>query len=342
MSDEPRLPVPAPPAPISEAEYESIADAVMETARGRWFLAEYARRNRHADTTAVLGAIQRLEGTLAVARAPAPEIDRIRMDIREMAQAIASTKAEIAAIKPEGVEGGRFEEASVELDAIVQATATATGDILGAAETIQEIAWTLREQGTPDEVCDLIDAKATDIYTACSFQDITGQRTRKVIGVLRFLEQRIDTMMAIWGDSGVAPAPPPAPAKAEDGLLNGPALPGEGLGQTDVDLMMDEALFADAGRRPTGEPVAAATAAEVDDAVPDGAEDLLFDEPAPVPPEPAGVALQARATAAAALSTDDGPLSPAPRPARDAGAAGLPSIEDIEKLSFVEKVALSS
>lgn len=334
MSDEPRLPVPAPPAPISESDYEAIAEAVMETARGRWFLAEYARRNRHADTTAVLGAIQRLEGTLAVARAPAPEIDRIRMDIREMAQAIASTKAEIAAIKPEGGDGGRFEEASVELDAIVQATATATGDILGAAETIQEIAWTLREQGTPDEVCDLIDAKATDIYTACSFQDITGQRTRKVIGVLRFLEQRIDSMMAIWGDAGVASAPPPpAPATGQDSLLNGPALPGEGLGQTDVDLMMDEALFADSGSRATAE----ALDAEVPNA------DVLDAEPAPVPPEPAGVALEARATAAAALSTDDRPLSPSPRPARDAATAGrLPSIEEIEKLSFVEKVALSS
>ncbi|MFX5578777.1 hypothetical protein ABTD84_20190, partial [Acinetobacter baumannii] len=86
----------------------------------------------------------------------------------EMASAIARTKAEIAAIKPEGVEGGRFEEASGELDAIVQATATATGDLRGAAETIQEIAWTLREMGAEAEVCDLIDTKTTDIYTACS------------------------------------------------------------------------------------------------------------------------------------------------------------------------------
>ncbi|WP_439575903.1 hypothetical protein [Phreatobacter sp.] len=339
MSDEPRLPVPAPPAPISEADYESIADAVMETARGRWFLAEYARRNRHADTTAVLGAIQRLEGTLAVARAPAPEIDRIRMDIREMAQAIAQTKAEIAAIKPEGSDGGRFEEASVELDAIVQATATATGDILGAAETIQEIAWTLREQGTPDEVCDLIDAKATDIYTACSFQDITGQRTRKVIGVLRFLEQRIDTMMAIWGDAGVPPAAPPRPSDAAggDSLLNGPARPGEGLAQTDVDLMLDEALFADAGAG-----VAEEAGGDGDAGADGDAADLLFDAVASVQPEPAGVALEARATAAAALSTDERALSPSPRAARETGAGRLPSIEDIEKLSFVEKVALTS
>lgn len=245
MSDEPRLPVPAPPAPISEADYEAIADAVMETARGRWFLAEYARRNRHADTTAVLGAIQRLEGTLSLARAPAPEIERIRMDIREMAQAIAQTKAEIAAIKPEGGEGGRFEEASVELDAIVQATATATGDILGAAETIQEIAWTLREQGTPDEVCDLIDAKATDIYTACSFQDITGQRVAKVIETLKHIEARVSRFAAAIhaadADGYMTEEERRREERKRRNILHGPQLDGEGVGQSDVDAMFDKA-----------------------------------------------------------------------------------------------------
>ena len=36
-------------------------------------------------------------------------------------------------------------------------------------------------------------------YTACSFQDITGQRTEKVVNVLRFIEQRINAMIEIWG-----------------------------------------------------------------------------------------------------------------------------------------------
>jgi chemotaxis protein CheZ len=255
------------------------------------------------------------------------------MDIREMANAIARTKAEIASIKPEGAEGGRFEEASVELDAIVQATATATGDILSAAETIQEIAWTLREIGTEGEVCDLIDTKATDIYTACSFQDITGQRTRKVIGVLRFLEERIDSMMAIWGDSGVAAAPPPSKAE-EPSLLNGPARPGEGLGQTDVDMMMDDGLFADA----------ASETAEAPSAPPPDPQPEIPASAAPAaPPVVAEVPESARATAAAALSTDDMPLAPSPRPARNSTLPpGFPTVEDIEKLSFIEKVALTS
>ena len=35
--------------PDDEHAYEQIEAAVMETSRGRWFLNEYARRNRHAD-----------------------------------------------------------------------------------------------------------------------------------------------------------------------------------------------------------------------------------------------------------------------------------------------------
>src|SRR5262245_6508935 len=165
--------MPAPPAPpaLSEADYEAIEDAVMETMRGRWFLAEYARRNRHADTTMLLTALERIEAAMREQRARAPQqVDQIRFDLVEMAKAIARTKTEIAAIKPDAEHHGKFGEASEELDSIVQATELATSDILAAAEQIQEIAWTLREQGFDAEVCDVLDTKATEVYTTCSFQ----------------------------------------------------------------------------------------------------------------------------------------------------------------------------
>lgn len=42
-------------------DYEEIERAVMESARGRWFLAEYAKRLRAQDTALILDAIHRLE-----------------------------------------------------------------------------------------------------------------------------------------------------------------------------------------------------------------------------------------------------------------------------------------
>jgi len=230
------------PSPLNEADYEAIEAAVMETARGRWFLAEYARRNRNADTTMLLKALDRIEGAIGAKRSVEP-IDRIRFDLVEMSKAIARTKAEIASIKPDADDHGKFGEASEELDSVVQATESATSDILACAERIQEMAWTLREQGVESEVCDLLDANATEVYTACSFQDITGQRTRKVIQVLRYLEERINAMIGIWGLDG-AMAAEAAEQRAVDGdkaLLNGPAKPGTGLDQADVDIVMGPA-----------------------------------------------------------------------------------------------------
>jgi chemotaxis protein CheZ len=255
------------PALLSEEDYGAIEAAVMETERGRWFLAEYARRNRHADTTMLLTALDRIEAALRGHHGVEP-VDRIRFDLVEMAKAIARTKAEIAAIKPDADHHGKFGEATEELDSIVQATESATSNILASAEDVQEIAWTLREQGMEAEVCDIIDGKATDIYTACSFQDLTGQRTRKVIQVLRYLESRINAMIKIWGLEGAMAAEAAETENVRQGeaaLLNGPALPGQGLDQADIDMVMApaEQLAAappevPAGHRPTREePVAA-------------------------------------------------------------------------------------
>ena len=43
-----------------EESFEAIEQAVMETARGRWFLAEFAARNRKDETVTLLKSIVRL------------------------------------------------------------------------------------------------------------------------------------------------------------------------------------------------------------------------------------------------------------------------------------------
>ena len=219
--------------PLSEHDYEAIEAAVMETSRGRWFLAEYARRNRAADTVQVLDAIARLERHVAGERT-AQDIERVRFELVEMAEAISRTKSEIAVLKPaEGVQS-RFEEATEALDSIVRTTERATSDILEAAEQIQEAAWTLREMDSADvKMCDELDRRATDIYTACSFQDITAQRTIKVVHVLRYLEGRINAMIELWSQSGIRADKSPAP-------VDGPIIDTGGLTQDDVDIVICE------------------------------------------------------------------------------------------------------
>ncbi|MDR3495103.1 MAG: chemotaxis protein [Ancalomicrobiaceae bacterium] len=264
--------------PLAIEDYDAIEAAVMETARGRWFLTEYARRHRQADTLTIVETLERIERTINRQR-KVPDIDRIRLDLADMAEAIIRTKQEIFQMKVEADEGGRFAEASNELDAIVSQTEQATETILQNAEKAQELAWTLRENGAVPELCDQLDEHITEIYTGCSFQDLTGQRTRKVVTVLRYLESRINSMTGIWGidevddntgadgaksdehrDSlpslveAVESAPHfefdnslsnPFDTRPDAHLLNGPQLVGRGIDQTDVDSLMDDPMSAD-------------------------------------------------------------------------------------------------
>lgn len=215
-------------SPIADADYEAIESAVMETQRGRWFLSEYARRNRNADTNVLLGAIARLEKAVARER-EVERMDRLRFDLVEMARAITSTKREIASIRPSEGAPSDLGVASEALDGIVATTERATSDILEAAEHVQEAAWTLREDGAREDLCDELDRRATEIYTHCSFQDLTAQRTKRIVETLRFLEGRINAMIDIWG------------ATVEDADAN-PAQDGrEGLGtQLEVFAGLDQ------------------------------------------------------------------------------------------------------
>ena len=227
------------PSPIRVADYEAIEAALLESARGRWFLAEYSKRNRSADTRMLLDAITRLETNIMKPQ-EGTQNAHLRRDLIEMAEVISKTRSEIAAMKSPDQDDYQFTCATEELGAIVEATEKATSDILEAAEDVQETAWLLREKGVEAEACDKIDARATDIYTACSFQDLTGQRTSKVVQTLRYLENRVLTMLDIWGlDDSEMRDSKAQNEQFDTHLLNGPARRGEGMDQAEVDRMID-------------------------------------------------------------------------------------------------------
>jgi len=46
---------------LTDLDYESIENAVMETTRGRWFLSEHKKRNSQDSTPGLMDAIKRLE-----------------------------------------------------------------------------------------------------------------------------------------------------------------------------------------------------------------------------------------------------------------------------------------
>jgi hypothetical protein len=54
-----------PPKHLGPEDFDAIREAVMETARGRWFLDQYAARLRAAETQGLLAGMKRLETALS-------------------------------------------------------------------------------------------------------------------------------------------------------------------------------------------------------------------------------------------------------------------------------------
>src|SRR6476646_4125754 len=139
----------------SEEDYAAIAEAFMETSRGRWFLGEYAKRNRNADTRMVLDAVARIEEALVAQKQPPPEelLPRALTSIRAAAE-----QAQIAAT-------GAVESLAIE---------EKLAPVHKAARIIREISWRWREIGADARICDLLDSQVSAIEGACGQISATG------------------------------------------------------------------------------------------------------------------------------------------------------------------------
>jgi len=84
------------PGAPDEADYRAFCSALSDSARGRAFLAEYARRNRNADTRPLLTAIERLQVSLAADPAPTAEV-LVKQKLRALLDDITSVQNEIEA-----------------------------------------------------------------------------------------------------------------------------------------------------------------------------------------------------------------------------------------------------
>ena len=148
-----------------------------------------------------------------------------------------------------------FASMSEQLDAIVAATETATNTIMENCENIEAHMETSRGKTEDPELLGQFDEVTTNvnnIFEACAFQDITGQRVTKVVGTLKFVEERVNAIILAWGQEELSRVVHDFKGKiAEDpdkALMHGPQLAGQGIDQSQVDALMAQndidALFA--------------------------------------------------------------------------------------------------
>jgi chemotaxis protein CheZ len=173
------------------------------------------------------------------------EVHKLKNELDLIHAAIAKTKHEIATVHVTGFQGPEMVRVTHELDAVVNGTEQATQSILNCTEEIDQAANMLtaslkteHEQGLAHDIQD----RVVQIFEACNFQDLTGQRITKVVATLKFIETHIARMMDIWGGvEAFRDSYPEAIAEREGDrkLLNGPALE-EDVGhasQDDIDAL---------------------------------------------------------------------------------------------------------
>ncbi|MBR1268773.1 hypothetical protein JQ629_14770 [Bradyrhizobium sp. AUGA SZCCT0222] len=163
-------PISARAALPGEEDYAAISEAFMETSRGRWFLGEYAKRNRNADTSMVLDAVARIEQSLAAQKEESLAIQREAANAQR--EAANAQRAAADAVADNSLAEAKLIEALIAIrGALEAAQSSAMGAIDGlaldeklapvrkGARVIREIAWRLREIGNDSRICDLIDSQ---------------------------------------------------------------------------------------------------------------------------------------------------------------------------------------
>ena len=177
--------------PADDREYRQIEAAVEETERGRWFLREFARRNRAADTDRMIEAVGNLYRAARETAASA-RFAFIYHDLNELKRSIDRSRTELAetnrddhAIDPEKRAAD-----------VLEAARRTESDMQGAAERIQQIADELRAEGGETDICDELSSHAAGIYMAASFQDFTSSRLSTVIDAMEMMEEHVSRILA--------------------------------------------------------------------------------------------------------------------------------------------------
>ena len=159
-------------------------------------------------------------------------------ELMDVADYLARLKREIAALRAHEITRDRIPMAHDELGGVVQDTAAATNTIMQAAEGILSVPQTDLETYRAG-----VEARVGDIFEACAFQDITGQRISRVVDALGQLEKRLthfaSAVNARDGAEEIDPEEAMRRARKEILMLNGPQRNGPATPQDAIDALFD-------------------------------------------------------------------------------------------------------
>ena len=158
-------------------------------------------------------------------------------ELRYISAYIKQSRTEISNLRPNDLREDRIPGAGAELHAVVKHTAEATHTIMAAAEDVMGA-----DANDTAVYQAFVSSKMMEIFEACTFQDITGQRIRKVVDTLDHIEKRLERFAEVMGVEDAVLVETDADRHKRDNILNGPALNGPEVPQDEIDSMFgDEA-----------------------------------------------------------------------------------------------------
>ncbi|MFD2206008.1 hypothetical protein [Kiloniella antarctica] len=172
--------------------------------------------------------------------------ERLHSELAKLIHYVERVRLELANITRKKGDRSDFENMSDQLDALIKNTEEASYEILKSSEDILETVDKLREENSEEDrnkLCDLITTSATNTLQACSFQDITGQRVTKILRSVQFVEDRVNSMAEIYGQSSINTLGLELSANEEPDEeipMEGPAMKlDEAISQDDIDALFD-------------------------------------------------------------------------------------------------------
>jgi hypothetical protein len=208
----------------SEADYEAISEAFMETSRGRWFLKEYARRNRQADTAMVLEAVARIESSIAAQKQQSSGAELRAAQAEALAEALAQVRQAVQHTRDESM-------AAIEAFRADESFAPSRRSI----RIIREVAWRLREVGYDSRICDILEMQA-DAVEGNLQPALTHHMEDVIQQAFATALARIDALGD--GDGEAAAAAPAGPATVAENVVSlntaKPAVPTEPAPRADL------------------------------------------------------------------------------------------------------------
>jgi chemotaxis protein CheZ len=160
--------------------------------------------------------------------------ESIYREMQELIKIIEEARKEVSFSKAGDINSKHIPTATDELDAVVQATADATGRIMDACDEIQQFA-----DAAGGDTASSIAGSVTKIYEACSFQDITGQRITKVVNTLKAIEDKVERLVNVLAQGITVSSSDEGDGRTGDAaLLNGPQMPDKAISQDDIDKLL--------------------------------------------------------------------------------------------------------